>query len=187
MASRSRESTRISRRAISERQRSARRQPVRARRFRELWAFFTSPSSRVATDAHSRSNSAASPLATRASDRRRICWRCPWPRALIYRRNVARRPHRERDRCFECKRFIRTGGIGRCDWCFERHPTALALRAGVHRVEYPQETVDAMPPALRRALEASPNRISASVTRRTASRRSPGLPPWPSGPRRGRR
>ena len=114
-----------------------------------------------------------------------------WPRLrdalMIYRRNVARRPHRERDRCFECKRFIRTGGIGRCDWCFERRPTALALRTGVHRVEYPQETVDAMPPALRRALEASPNRISASVTRRTASRRSPGLPPRPSGPRRGRR
>jgi hypothetical protein len=31
--------------------------------------------------------------------------------------------------------------------------------AGRHRVEYPQAVVDAMPPALRRAFEASPNRI----------------------------
>ncbi len=114
-----------------------------------------------------------------------------WPRLsdtlMVYRRNVVRQPHRERDRCFECQRFIRTGGIGRCDRCFENRPTALALRAGPHRVEYPPEAVDAMPPAQRRALEASPNRISASVIRRMASRRSPGSPRRPSSPCRGRR
>jgi hypothetical protein len=78
---------------------------------------------------------------------------------MVYRRNPQRRPHLERDRCFECKRFIRTGGIGRCDWCFRRRPAALALRVGKHRVEYPQEVVDAMPAALRKALEASVDRI----------------------------
>jgi hypothetical protein len=86
-----------------------------------------------------------------------------WPRVrdrvMVYRRNPLRQPLVERDRCFECRRFIPTGAIGRCDACFERHPPALALRAGRHRVEYPQEVVDAMPPALRRAFEASPNRI----------------------------
>jgi hypothetical protein len=78
---------------------------------------------------------------------------------MVYRKNTTRRPHRERDRCFECRRFLRTGALGRCDWCFARRPSALALRAGAHRVEYPQEIVDAMPVALRRALEGSPNRI----------------------------
>ena len=86
-----------------------------------------------------------------------------WPRLrdrlMVYRRNAQRRPHLERDRCFECKRFVRTGAIGRCDWCFEQRPTALALRVGRHRVEYPQEMLDAMPPALRKAFERSPNRI----------------------------
>jgi len=86
-----------------------------------------------------------------------------WPRlrdrVTVYRRNPQRHPHRERDRCFECKRFIATGAIGRCDACFERRPPALALKVGRHRVEYPQDVVDAMPPALRRAFEASPSRI----------------------------
>jgi hypothetical protein len=86
-----------------------------------------------------------------------------WPRLrdrlMVYRRNATRRPHRERDRCFECKRFIRTGAIGRCDACVERRPPGVALRLGDHRVEYPQEALDAMPPAMRRAFEESPNRI----------------------------
>jgi len=86
-----------------------------------------------------------------------------WPRlrdrVMVYRRNPRRRAHLERDRCFECRRFIATGAIGRCDACYERRPPALALRSGRHRVEYPQDVVDAMPPALRRAFEASPNRI----------------------------
>jgi len=56
-------------------------------------------------------------------------------------------------------RYIATGAIGRCDACFERRPPALALKVGRHRVEYPQDVVDAMPPALRRAFEASPSRI----------------------------
>ena len=86
-----------------------------------------------------------------------------WPRlrdrVTVYRRNPQQHPHLERDRCFECKRFIATGAIGRCDACFERRPPALALKVGRHRVEYPQDVVDAMPPALRRAFEASPSRI----------------------------
>ncbi len=86
-----------------------------------------------------------------------------WPglrdRVLVYRRNAERRPHRARDRCDECKRFVRTASIGRCDRCFERRPPALALRVGRHRVEYARETLEAMPPALRTALEESPNRI----------------------------
>ncbi len=86
-----------------------------------------------------------------------------WPRLrdtlAVYRRNPERRAHLARDRCFECRRFIATGAIGRCDTCFERRPPALALRAGRHRVEYPTEVVEAMPAALRKAFEASPNRI----------------------------
>jgi hypothetical protein len=86
-----------------------------------------------------------------------------WPslrdRLMVYRRNPRRLPHRERDRCFECRRFIPTGAIGRCDACFERRPPALALRVGRHRVEYLPEVVDAMPTALRKAFEASPARI----------------------------
>ena len=65
---------------------------------------------------------------------------------MVYRRNPRRQPHVERDRCFECRRFIPTGAIGRCDSCFERRPPALALRSGKHRIEYPQDVVDAMPP-----------------------------------------
>lgn len=86
-----------------------------------------------------------------------------WPRLrdrlLVYRRNGARRPHRARDHCFECQRFIRTGGIGRCDWCFERRPLPLAVRVGAHRVEYSQPMLESMPAALRTALEESPNRV----------------------------
>ena len=44
-----------------------------------------------------------------------------------------------------------------CEWCFARHPPAMALRVGKHRVEYPREIVEAMPAALRRAFEQSPN------------------------------
>src|SRR5262245_17344310 len=86
-----------------------------------------------------------------------------WPRlqdrVMVYRRNAVRRPHTERDRCFECRRFIATGGIGRCDACFAVRPPALAVRVGRHRVEYPPDAVDAMPPALRKAFESSPCRI----------------------------
>ena len=86
-----------------------------------------------------------------------------WPRLqdrlMVYRRNAERRAHLERDRCFECKRYIPTGAIGRCDACFRRRPPALALQVGRHRVEYPPSVVAAMPPALRRAFEASPTRI----------------------------
>jgi hypothetical protein len=86
-----------------------------------------------------------------------------WPRLrdtlMVYRRNAVRRPLRERDRCFECHRFIPTGAIGRCDWCFNHKPSALAVQVGKHRVEYRQEMLDAMPAERRRALEGSPNRI----------------------------
>jgi hypothetical protein len=90
-----------------------------------------------------------------------------WPRLrdrlMVYRRNPARRPHVERDRCPECRRFIRTGSAGRCDCCFDRRPPAVALRLGTHRIEYPREALDAMPAALRRALEESPNRIRGTA------------------------
>src|SRR5258705_8715805 len=86
-----------------------------------------------------------------------------WPRLrdtlMVYRRNAERRPHPERDRSFECKRFIATGGIGRCDWRFQRPASALALQVGKHPVEYLQEMLDAMPPAQRSAGERSHNRI----------------------------
>lgn len=86
-----------------------------------------------------------------------------WPRlqdrVVVYRRNAVRLALRERDRCFECKRFMPTGALGRCDECFEKRPPALALRVGRHRVEYPREVLEAMPPALRRAFESSPTRI----------------------------
>lgn len=86
-----------------------------------------------------------------------------WPRledrVMVYRRNAVRRPLLERDRCFECNRYMPTGAIGRCDTCFRRRPPALALRVGRHRVEYPSDVVAAMPPALRRAFESSPARI----------------------------
>ena len=86
-----------------------------------------------------------------------------WPRLrdtlMVYRRNEKRRPLTERDRCFQCHRFIATGALGRCDWCFKRRPAALVLQVGGHRVEYLQEMLDAMPRAQREALERAPNRI----------------------------
>jgi hypothetical protein len=78
---------------------------------------------------------------------------------MVYRRNALRRPLLDRDRCFECKRYIPTWAIGRCDACFRRRPPALALRVGRHRIEYPPSVVEAMPVALRKAFEASPARI----------------------------
>lgn len=86
-----------------------------------------------------------------------------WPRLsdalTVYRRNPIHRRHTLRDRCDECGRFVPTGAIGRCDWCFTRHPPALALRVGTHRIEYPAPVVAAMPSPLRAAFERSPNRI----------------------------
>jgi hypothetical protein len=86
-----------------------------------------------------------------------------WPKLrdglMVYRRNAVRRPLTERDRCFDCHRFIATGAIGRCDGCFVKKPTPLALRVGRHRVEYVQEMLDAMPAERRKELEQSPNRI----------------------------
>lgn len=87
--------------------------------------------------------------------------RWPWAsdRLLVYRRNPTRRPHTVRDRCFECGRFLTTGSIGRCYRCFERHPPALALQQGRHRLEYSAEMLADLPSALRWALERSPSRI----------------------------
>ena len=86
-----------------------------------------------------------------------------WPRLrdtlMVYRRNAVRKPLTERDRCFECKRYIPTGAIGRCQSCFKNRPAALVLQVGKHRVEYVQEMLDAMPQAQREALERAPNRI----------------------------
>jgi hypothetical protein len=86
-----------------------------------------------------------------------------WPglrdRLMVYRRNPVRRPHRRRDRCDECGRFVATGSIGRCDRCFERRPPALALWVGRHRIEYPPAALETMPAALRKAFESSPSRI----------------------------
>lgn len=85
----------------------------------------------------------------------------PWLRdcLMVYRRNPGRRPVTERDRCFECKRFIPTGAIGRCDWCFERHPPAITLKVGTQRLEYPEELLKSVPAAFRTALEQSSSRI----------------------------
>lgn len=86
-----------------------------------------------------------------------------WPglrdRLAVYRRNAVRRPHRVRDRCFQCGRFLATGSIGRCDACFAARPPALALRVGAGRIEYPEEVLASLPAALRRAFEMSPSRI----------------------------
>jgi SAM-dependent methyltransferase len=96
---------------------------------------------------------------TRVEEIRLPSW--PWldERLTVYRRNLRRQPLRQRDRCTECGRFVATGHVGRCDACFARRPPALALRAGRHRVEYTRETLAALPPALRLAFEASPQRI----------------------------
>jgi hypothetical protein len=84
-----------------------------------------------------------------------------WPglrdRLVVYRRNGERRPLAARDRCPECKRFLPTGAAGRCDRCFTRRPPAMALQVNGHRVEYPQEVVDTMPPGLRKAFARSPS------------------------------
>ena len=89
-----------------------------------------------------------------------------WPglrdRLVVYRRNPARRPLSQRDRCHCCRRFLPTGATGRCDACFARNPPAMALLVNGHRVEYPQEVVDAMPTGLRLAFERSPSLIRPS-------------------------
>jgi hypothetical protein len=86
-----------------------------------------------------------------------------WPglrdRLTVFRRNPVRRPHRVRDRCPACGRLVRTGHLGRCDHCVAARPAALTLRSGQHRVEYDAAQLAALPPALRAALFASPNRI----------------------------
>ena len=86
-----------------------------------------------------------------------------WPglrdRLTVYARNPARRPLEARDRCPQCKRFLPTGAVGRCDRCFTRRPPAMALAVNGHRVEYPEAVVNAMPEGLRRAFERSPSRI----------------------------
>ena len=89
-----------------------------------------------------------------------------WPglrdRLVVYRRNPARQPLSQRDRCHGCRRFLPTGATGRCDACFARNPPAMALLVNGHRVEYPQEVVDAMPAGLRLAFERSPSLIQPS-------------------------
>jgi len=86
-----------------------------------------------------------------------------WPRlrdfAFVYRRRPVRRRQAARDRCPECGRYVATGTLGRCDNCFARRPPALAVRSGRYRAEYSDAQLDAMPPALRHALEASTERI----------------------------
>lgn len=86
-----------------------------------------------------------------------------WPglrdRLVVCRRNPVRRPLTRRDRCVSCQRFLPTGSAGRCDACFARRPPAMALSVNGHRVEYPQEVVDAMPSGLRLAFERSPSLI----------------------------
>lgn len=98
-----------------------------------------------------------------------------WPglrdRLTIYKRNPVRRQLLERDRCPECGHFVTTGTIGRCDVCFRARPPALALRHGPHRIEYPQDALDGMPPALRMAFEHSPNRIMTNSVRVNAQSR----------------
>jgi hypothetical protein len=86
-----------------------------------------------------------------------------WPgirdRLVIYRRNPSRQPHRQRDRCDECRRFITTGAIGRCARCRTRHPAAITLRFGEHLVEYPAQALGLMPDALVTALRNSSHRV----------------------------
>jgi hypothetical protein len=91
-----------------------------------------------------------------------------WPglrdRLVVYRRNPSRRPLAERDRCPECRRFLPTGAVGRCDRCFTLRPPAMAVRMNGHRVEYPPEVVEAMPQGLRRAFERSPSLLWPPVS-----------------------
>jgi hypothetical protein len=88
-----------------------------------------------------------------------------WPglrdRLTIFRRNPVRRPHRVRDRCPGCGRLVPTGHLGRCDRCRRTAPAALVLRSGSHLVEYSADQLAALPPALRAALLASPERVQA--------------------------
>jgi hypothetical protein len=91
-----------------------------------------------------------------------------WPglgdRLVVYRRNAVRRSLAQRDRCPGCGRYLPTGAIGRCDRCFRLHPPAMALRVNGHRVEYPAEVVESMPPGLRRAFERSPSLLWPPIT-----------------------
>ena len=86
-----------------------------------------------------------------------------WPRLddrlRVYRRNPVRRAQLERERCSECRRFMPTRSLGRCDACFRRRPPALALKSGRHRAEFTPAMLASLPPALRMAYESSPNRI----------------------------
>ena len=65
------------------------------------------------------------------------------------------------DYAITCKNLAGVS-LGRCDACFAARPPALAVRSGRHRVEYAEEQLEAMHPALRRALETSPNRVQPS-------------------------
>ena len=107
-----------------------------------------------------------------------------WPgirdRVVVYRRNLVRRPLSQRDRCQGCRRFLPTGSTGRCDACFAKHPPAMALQVNGHRVEYPQEIVDAMPRGLRLAFERSPTLIrSPAMCLESSYLASRGLRNWP--------
>jgi hypothetical protein len=86
-----------------------------------------------------------------------------WPglsdRLVIYRRNARRRAQTQRDRCDECRRYVATGSIGRCGRCRTRHPAALTLQIGPHRLEYSAEMLAAMHPALATALLHSTHRV----------------------------
>jgi hypothetical protein len=86
-----------------------------------------------------------------------------WPgvadRLVVFRRNPVRRRHTARDRCDECRRYVPTGTIGRCARCRQRHPAALTLLVGEHRLEYPAEALAALPPALVTALRNSVHRV----------------------------
>ena len=86
-------------------------------------------------------------------------WQGQRDRLVVYRRRDVRLPHRTRDRCHECGRYVRTGWIGRCERCFETRPPALALRRGQQRIEYRHDSLERLPIALRLAFEASPDRI----------------------------
>ncbi|WP_326557600.1 class I SAM-dependent methyltransferase [Micromonospora sp. NBC_01796] len=89
-----------------------------------------------------------------------------WPgvpdRLTVWRRNAVRHPYGAPDRCPDCGRFQPVGTVGRCDRCFAATPPALAVLVNGQRVEYPRHVVDRMPPALRAALHASPNRVHPS-------------------------
>jgi hypothetical protein len=90
-----------------------------------------------------------------------------WPgvadRLVIFRRNPVRRRLITRDRCDECRRYVPTGAIGRCARCRQRHPAALTLQVGEHRLEYPAEALGALPPALVTALRNSVHRVPVTA------------------------